>query len=126
MYKPLAEISADLFLPNINLIEYNSVTLLETNQRFIEAFMVGLNHEFARELLWNEYPTDQRGSYFRQFWNVAGRVPPPGETGIAGTLKDIEPIHAWPKTSALGGNSARPPDALDPLVLLVRGDLMRR
>ena len=33
--------------------------------------MVGLNHEFARELLWREYPTDQRGSYFRQFWDVS-------------------------------------------------------
>ena len=32
--------------------------------------MVGLNHEFARKLLWREYPTDQRGSYFRQFWDV--------------------------------------------------------
>ena len=31
--------------------------------------MVGLNHEFARKLLWREYPTDQRGSYFRQFWD---------------------------------------------------------
>ena len=36
--------------------------------------MVGLNHEFARELLWREYPTDQRGSYFRQFWDVARRA----------------------------------------------------
>ena len=26
--------------------------------------MVGLNHEFARELLWREYPTDQRGQLF--------------------------------------------------------------
>ncbi|MGO9999039.1 MAG: hypothetical protein ACLPKW_15045, partial [Acetobacteraceae bacterium] len=24
----------------------------------------------ARKLLWREYPTDQRGSYFRQFWSV--------------------------------------------------------
>ena len=43
---------------------------METNQRFIEAYMVGLNYEFARKLLWREYPTDQRGSYFRQFWSV--------------------------------------------------------
>ena len=33
--------------------------------------MVGLNHEFARELLWREYPTDQRPSSFRQFWDVS-------------------------------------------------------
>jgi hypothetical protein len=70
MYEPLKNLSPELFLPNINLIEPNSVTLLETNQPFIESFMVGLNHEFARELLWREYPTDQRGSTFRQFWDV--------------------------------------------------------
>ncbi len=71
MYKPLAETSAELFLPNINFIAQNSISLLETNQKFIEAYMVGLNHEFARELLWREYPTDQRGSYFRQFWEAS-------------------------------------------------------
>ncbi len=72
MYKPLADYSSELFLPNLNFIEQNSISLLETNQKFIEAYMLGLNHEFARELLWREYPTDQRGSYFRQFWDVAG------------------------------------------------------
>ena len=36
--------------------------------------MVGLNHEMARELLWREYPTDQRGSYFRQFWDASAAV----------------------------------------------------
>ncbi len=55
MYKPLLDISAELFLPNINFVTENSISLLETNQKFIEAYMVGLNHEFARELLWREY-----------------------------------------------------------------------
>ena len=48
MYQPLKEISVELFLPNINLIPPNSITLIETNQRFIESYMVGLNHEFAQ------------------------------------------------------------------------------
>ncbi len=74
MYKPLADYSAELFLPNINFIDQNSISLLETNQKFIESYMVGLNHEFARELLWREYPTDQRGSYFRQFWETNGYI----------------------------------------------------
>lgn len=72
MYRPLAEYSSELFLPNLNYISQNSISLLETNQKFIESYMIGLNHEFARELLWREYPTDQRGSYFRQFWETAG------------------------------------------------------
>lgn len=74
MYKPLVEFSSELFLPNINFIDQNSISILETNQKFIESYMVGLNHEFARELLWREYVTDQRGSYFRQFWEVNGLI----------------------------------------------------
>lgn len=85
--------------------------------------MVGLNHEMARELLWNEFPTDQRGSYFRQFWDVRG-VPP---SATAGDLRDIKAISLWPDTAALGANSARtPPPGGDYLVLLVRGELLRR
>jgi hypothetical protein len=126
MSEALIELSQDWLLPGLEQVPPNTVSLLRTNRRFVEAFMVGLNHELARELLWNEYPTDQRGSYFRQFWNVAGRVPEPGETGTPETVKDIKAIHAWGKTSALGENGTQPPDHPEPLVLLVRGDLLRR
>jgi hypothetical protein len=89
--------------------------------------MAGLSHEMARELLWNEYPTDQRGTYFRQFWDVSGYVPPPGQTVDPETLKDIKPIHEWPSSAALGANtSRRPPPGGEHLVLLVRGELLRR
>ena len=70
MFRPLADLSPDLFCPNVNLVAPDSITLLETNPRFIESYLVGLNHEMARELLWREYPADQRGSVFRQFWDV--------------------------------------------------------
>lgn len=30
------------------------------------------HQRLAHESLWREYPTDQRGSYFRQFWDVSG------------------------------------------------------
>lgn len=126
MSQPLAELSQDWLLPGLDQVPPNTVSLLETNQAFIEAFMVGLNHEFARELLWNEYPTDQRGSYFRQFWNVAGRIEPSGMPPDPDSLKDIHPIHGWPKNGPLGGNSPRPAGTSSPLVLLVRGDLLRR
>jgi acetoacetyl-CoA synthetase len=33
---------------------------------------VGLNHELGRELLWREYPTDERGSYYQEFWDSSG------------------------------------------------------
>jgi hypothetical protein len=124
MYKPLAEISSELFLPNLNLIEQNSITLLETNQKFIEAYMVGLNHEFARELLWREYPTDQRGSYFRQFWDVSGffnseNLEP---EQLKEKLRDIPPLHRWLPTSNLGDHDYREqPGQTEEEVVLVFG-----
>ena len=74
MYRPLRDISSEFLAPNLGLIPNNTISLMETNQRFIEAYMVGLNHEMACELLWREFPTDQRGSYFRQFWDVGDIV----------------------------------------------------
>jgi hypothetical protein len=130
MYRPLVELSGELFLPNLNQIPPNSITLVETNQRFIEAYLVGVNHEMARELLWREYPTDQRGTPFRQFWDVRTVLPTPGEApGVAAErLRDIPPLHRWPKRSALGDHDHRETgrDNEDELVLVIRGELLKR
>ncbi|MCP5053318.1 MAG: hypothetical protein GY940_39505 [bacterium] len=130
MYKPLVDISSELFLPNINHIEQNSISLLETNQQFIESYMVGLNHEFARELLWREYPTDQRGSYFRQFWDPSGYL----NTGkldrkkLKEKLRDIPPLHLWSKFSKLGDHDHREAqgDKEEEAVLVIRGELLKK
>jgi len=131
MYKPLAEISSELFLPNLNLIEQNSFTLLETNQAFIEAYMVGLNHEFSRELLWREYPTDQRGSYFRQFWDVSAFLDPQPAADSdlqKEKLRDITMLHRWSKTSALKDHDNRQSGSgtRNDLVLTIRGELLKK
>jgi hypothetical protein len=125
MYEALRDLGQDWLLPGLELIPGNTVALVLANQRMIESFMVGLNHEMSRELLWNEFPTDQRGSYFRQFWNVQGVAPPQDDPD---KLRDIREIHAWIKRLALGRHSARPPmpSGEERLVLLVRGDLFRR
>lgn len=130
MYKPLKDISAELFLPNINFIGQNSISLLETNQKFIEAYMVGLNHEFARELLWREFPTDQRGSYFRQFWDVSSHLPEKGftEEEWKDKMRDIPPLHRWSKFSELGDHDHREEggDKENEVVLVVRGELLKK
>jgi hypothetical protein len=130
MYEPLRDISAELLIPNLNLIPQNTISLLETNEPFIEAYMVGLNHEMARELLWREYPTDQRGSYFRQFWDVSEYVntdPTLTAEELAEKLRDIKPIHEWPHDSNLGDNNNRQFGNSDEhLVLVIRGDLLKR
>ncbi|MDX2442614.1 MAG: hypothetical protein QNK30_02330 [Bacteroidales bacterium] len=143
MYKPLANISTELFLPNLNKIEQNSITLLENNQKFIESYMVGLNHEMSRELLWREYFTDLRGTYFRQFWDVHSFLssqPPPDD--LKEQLRDIPPIHKWSKINTthinpsdsnsvrkneLGANNQRASNSgKTQLVLVIRGELLKK
>jgi hypothetical protein len=122
MYRELVKLSQDFLLPGVEKVLPNTITLLETNTEFVEAFMVGLNHEMGRELLWRGYPTDQRGSYFRQFWDPAGRLQQPARPE---DLLDIKPIDSWAGSSPLGGNSMTQ-SAGSLAVLLIRGDLLRR
>lgn len=129
MYEPLVKAGDELFVPNLHLVEPDSVTLLETNQKFIEAYMVGLNHEFARELLWREYVTDQRGSYFRQFWDVRKKIAEATDKEAAREeFKDIKPIHRWPQANDLGDNDNREAGVVaeEELVLVIRGELLKK
>ena len=132
MYKPLADLGTRLLVPNIDLIPQNTLSLLIVNQRFIEAYLAGANVEFCSELLWREYPTDQRGSSFRQFWDVSAVMTPPGIASEQRdeALKDIEKMHEWPidpVPSRLGDNRKQTPGrAGASLVFVVRGDLLKR
>jgi hypothetical protein len=130
MYEPLKKISIELFLPNINLVFPNSITLIETNQKFIESYMVGLNHEFARKLLWRGFPCDSRGSYFRQFWDVRSVINSEGlsEDALKESLYDIPPLHLWAPTSSLGdhNNRASAGEKGEEAVLVIRGELLKK
>ncbi|MDQ2588402.1 hypothetical protein [Saccharothrix yanglingensis] len=133
MYTELLKMGTDTFVPNLGLLPPNSVTLLENNRRFIESYLVGLNHEMARELLWREYPTDQRGTPFRQFWDPRPALPRPKETAAARRerLYDIPPVHDWGRKALLGHNPNPKPEPGDPppkndLVLVIRGELLRK
>ena len=129
MYEKLRDISTELFLPNLQLIPPNTISLLVTNPEFIESYMTGLNHEFGRELLWREYPTDERGSYFRQFWDVKGIIAE--DTGmsaeeLADVYKDIEPLDEWLTLSHLGTHRNKKRPQGKQLVLVVRGELLKK
>jgi hypothetical protein len=99
------------FLPGLGALPANRVALLQQNPPFIESYLVGMNHEMMRELLWREYPTDRRGTPFTRFWPRPDGSP------------DIQPIHTWIDPDALGTRLLQA-DALS--VLLVRGDVLRR
>jgi hypothetical protein len=130
MYAPLRDLSPQYILPGVDQVPDESVSLLETNHAFIEAYMVGLNHEMARQLLWAGYPTDCMGSYFRQFWDVSNYVPQPGDptnpAQLAEMLKDIPPINTWPLAGPLGTHQNRGGMTPGNVALLIRGELLRR
>jgi hypothetical protein len=130
MYVPLRDYSEQYVLPGAELVPPNSLGLLQANRAFIESYMVGLNHEMGRQLLWYGYPTDQRGSCFRQFWDVSSYVPQPGDptdpTALEELLKDIPPINTWQLSSTLGAHPNRANLVADNVVLLIRGELLKR
>ena|SRR5271165_756532 len=130
LYAKLRDIAPEYILPGVDKIPPDTVGLLESNHAFIEAFMVGANHEMARHLLWVGYPTDCRGSYFRQFWDVSRYVrrgsDPTDPKALAELLKDIPPIHTWPLGAPLGQHENRTDVVANNVVLLIRGELLRR
>jgi hypothetical protein len=105
----LAALSQQWLLPGLAQVPANTVSLLAINRRFVEAFMIGLNHEMGRRLIFDEYPTRLGATFFNSFWSEGA--------------EDVAPINQW---GALGSNSAPGTPSGDPLVLVVRGDLVRR
>ena len=113
-YTYLAAYDRTRFCPGVDEVPPDSVTLLETNPRFIAGFMGGLNHETNRELLWRSFPTDGRGTPWRSFWKRTDARP------------DIFEIHTWGKRGNRDDLPSQTSDPLGNLVLLLRGDLLRR
>ena len=119
VYYYLKMFSEKFILPCVDELPPDSVAVFESNPVFEEAYLCGMNTEMGRELLWREYPTDQRGSYFRKFWD--------SETGMADihseNFFDIEPVHTW--SGDLGAN--HPASKAEGLLLFtVKGKLMRQ
>lgn len=120
-YGKLAAISQDWLLPGLDSLPADTTTLAAANLDFIAAFLVGMNHELARELLWREYPTDQRGTYARQFWTHVQASTPEDRHDLKQELHRA-------RRSSLRGLTRAPdaPEADDPLVLVVKGELVQR
>jgi hypothetical protein len=110
MYAPLAELSPEWMLPGISKIEADCATLLATNPAFIEAYMVGLNDEMSRELLWREFPADRRATCFQNFWTAS---------------PDIPAIENFNAGAHLGDNIVQPTKGSQ-FVLLIRATLFQR
>ncbi len=111
-YPLLRVVAEDWLLPGAAGIPQDTVMLLRSNPEFVEAFMVGLNHALARELVWRRYPLEPASTMFNTFWA--------GQGDAASSL--FPPLDEWPADSALGSHTG----TADQLVLLLRGALLRR
>lgn len=116
MYEALDAYEREWLIPGLGDIPATDiVTALVTNATFIEAFLIGLSHEMGRELLWRGYPTDQRGTYFRRFFDPAtDELSVDGEPGF---IHRFTPTQL--RTHLLATLDGR-------LVFLIRGELIRR
>jgi hypothetical protein len=103
MYEPLAALSPDWMLPGISSVPIDSAVLLQPNPRFVEAYMVGLNEEFARELLWKQFPAERTETWFQNFWSAGGTldIPAIAQFDQTGHLGDHTQDHANPGRVAL-------------------------
>ena len=117
MYETLRDLFPRLMLPGLNGIDDNTAAVLVTNARFVESFLIGVNHELGRELLWRGFPARSRVTYFRCFWDRRGQ---PGQTASS---SDVPPIDQWPGAKHLGEIAA---GADGQVVVVVRGELTRR
>jgi len=111
MSRPLIDIAQGFMLPGLDLVPPNTVVPLETNTAFVQAYLVGLNTEMGRELLWRGYPADLTATYFDRFWDASS---------APGRAPDIDPIASW-ANRGLGVSTST-----EDFVLLIRSELLRR
>jgi hypothetical protein len=117
LYGEIVRIDPELLMPGIGDLADERVGLATINGAYVEAFLLGANHELAREMIWREYPADPAGTWLRMFWDYAG-----ADAGAGG---DIPPVAAW-RPSALGSHPQAGTDPARTLVLVIKGELVRR
>lgn len=111
MVEPLVEVAQELVVPGLELVPPNTIVPLETNTRFVQAYLVGLNTEMGRELLWRGFPANLAATYFNRFWD---------SSATPGRPPDIDPVGAW------GGRALGEGAGDENFVMLVRSELLRR
>ncbi|MBC7925168.1 MAG: hypothetical protein H7039_05880 [Bryobacteraceae bacterium] len=75
-------------------IPHDAAGLLESNSSFIEALIVGANHELARELLWRGVALDRTSTLLTRFF----------ETRMSSASHDVAPIRGWKPEDRLGSH----------------------
>lgn len=124
----LKQYDREWLLPGADSLDMDSVTALQTNPVFVDAFMVGINTQFMSEMRWRDLAVARTCSPLRMFW---GQIDYTTHTRKA----DIEPLAEWAKEpddplGALSHQTIKPHDVNNRtgsrLVITFRSDLFRR
>ncbi len=111
---------AEWLLPGVGALPEDSVIAVETNPRFVDSLLVGMNEQLVSELRWRNIPVATGCTPLRVFWDRA-------HTSSGARVDDVVGIHSWSDTSDVGAPQHRPPGASGrDLVVVVRGRLFLR
>jgi hypothetical protein len=110
----LSNRSPDWMLPGAGDLPEHGVVGVSTNPAFVQALLVGANHQTAGELRWRNIPMVTRWSPMRKFWQRK-----------SGAL-DIVPIKQWPDSEPLGSTVFAPNGMGAEAVVVFRTPLFRR
>lgn len=118
----LNQYDREWLLPDVGSLPKDSITALQTNPTFIDAFMLGINTQFMSEMRWRDLAVARTSTPLRMFWGQVDYTTHQREP-------DITPIGEWAATlgdplGAPGHQSSVPPGAR--LVITFRTDLFRR
>lgn len=120
MWADVEDAFPEWLLPGVGAVPEDSVIAVETNPRFVDDLLVGLNTQLLAELRWRNIPVATGCTPLRVFWDRA-------ETTAGARVDDIIGVHAWDPTSDVGEPQHRPAGASGrDLVVLVRGNLFLR
>ncbi len=110
----LAKRSPDWMLPGAGDLDMHEVVALGTNPAFVDAYLVGVNHQVLGELRWRNIPVRSGWSPLRKFWQR--------KSGDC----DVDPIRHWSQTDPLGALSHSEANPNEEAVILFRTTLFRR
>lgn len=115
----LRDNAPDWLLPGGGTLEADSVVGLETNPKFVDGFLIGLNTQALAELRWRNFGVSSKCTPIRRFW---GRI----DLALDRAVDDIIGVETWAGTSDLGTSAHRPSGGGTDLVIVFKGDLFLR
>lgn len=118
--------SRDWMLAGAGDIPADRVMAVQTNPVFVDAYLIGANHQTLGELRWRNLPITTRWTPLRRFWQ---RIDPQADA----VATDIRPVvslatdtEIWPEASLLGDPSHQTTTQNVSLVIVVHSPLFRR